>query len=436
MKGHVHKRCSCPATYGPSGKRLACRKDHGSWSYTVDLGPGIGTSGAPRARRQTSRAGFPTRDAAEAALAELLDGVNKGTAAHDDGQTVEAFLHSWLLDRRRDGLRMTTARSYRQHIDDYLVPHLGRIRLRDLRPGHVSAMLAAMQAGRDKPLSPATVRRIHATLRSALATARRRRLVSYNAAAEADLPAPARSRVHPWEPAELGAFLDHAATDRWGPLFELIAATGLRRGEAVGLRWADVDLDAGTIRVRQQIVQIDSTSRQGCPHCGAEHVELAFARPKTASGEDRLVDLDAGAIGTLIGHRLAQDEERTAWGQAYTEHGLVFAREDGNPIPPERVSKRFRELIGGVRFADDAHLPDAERRKLRPTRLHDLRHAQASLMLAAGVPIAVVSKRLGHSSIGITADTYSHLLDGVGRAAADAAMALVPRARTASVSNP
>jgi integrase len=131
-----------------------------------------------------------------------------------------------------------------------------------------------------------------------------------------------------------------------------------------------------------------------------------------------VVDLDDGTVGALLGHRLGQDSERAAWGPAYVDHGLVFARENGEPLHPERVTKRFGRLSAEA--------------GLRPVRLHDLRHEQASLMLAADVPLAVVSKRLGHSSVAITSDTYSHLLEGVGREAAERAAALVPRSGAAA----
>ncbi len=165
--------------------------------------------------------------------------------------------------------------------------------------------------------------------------------------------------------------------------------------------------------MRQQIVQL-SGAQPPCPYCGGQHLGAAFGWPKTASGEDRTVELDGGVVGVLMAHRLQQDAERATWGAAYSDHGLVFAREDGTPIAPERVTKRFAQLVSAA--------------GLRPIRLHDLRHGQASLMLAAGVPIAVVSKRLGHSTISLTSDTYSHLLQGVGRDAAERAAALVPRA--------
>jgi integrase len=322
----------------------------------------------------------------------------------------------WLDDKAAAGLRPTARRSYEQHIRDYLRPHLGHQRLRDLRPTHVAAMIRSVRAGSpDRPApGAATVRRIVATLRSALTSAQRLHLVAYNAAANLELPTAARPRVRPWEPADLGRFLDHAVGDRLGPLFEVLAATGLRRGEGTGLRWDDVDLTVGVLVVRQQLVQVGAGDEVPCPYCGTLHRGSSFGPPKTANGEARRVELDGRTVGVLLAQRLQQDEQRAAWGAAYVDHGLVFAREDGNPLRLDAVSKRFQEL------ATEAGLPTLT--------LHGLRHGAASLMLAAGVDVAVVSKRLGHSSIAITSDTYSHLLAGVGRQAAEAAAALVPRA--------
>jgi integrase len=144
--------------------------------------------------------------------------------------------------------------------------------------------------------------------------------------------------------------------------------------------------------VRQQVVVIGH--------------ELRFGPPKTASGDARVVDLDDGTVGALLGHRLAQDSERAAWGPAYADHGLVFAREDGTPLHPQTVTKRFLRLV------DEAGL--------RRVRLHDLRHGQASLMLAAGVPLAVVSKRLGHSSVPLGGGRSGGCRTGCGACSPDA----------------
>ncbi len=424
MKGSVYKRCKCPVERDAKGRRKACKKAHGSWVFVADLGidPATGK------RRQVRKSGFRTSDDAREELNKHLNAVATGQVAHDDRLTVADYLRQWITTKEVAGLRPTTVRSYRQHIDSYLIPNLGCLRLGDLRTTHVEKMLhdiaqppAKPKAGEKigkgqrrnpKKISPATVRRVHATLRSALTSAKRKHLVGHNAAENLELPRAPRPKVVPWEPEELGRFLDHAATDRLGALFEVMAMTGLRRGEAAGLRWDDVDLTKGVITVRQQLVEVDGTGVE-CPFCKGEHRQYRFGRPKTASGEDRVVDLDQATSGVLLAQQLAQGTEREQWGEAYSDHGLVFSREDGTPLPPQTVSAEFARLCEGA--------------GLRPIRLHDLRHDQASLMLAAGVPIAVVSKRLGHSSISITSDTYSHLLGGVGAQAAEAAASLVPR---------
>ncbi len=224
--------------------------------------------------------------------------------------------------------------------------------------------------------------------------------------------------MRPWEPEELGRFLDHADRDDLGAIFHLLAATGLRRGEAVGLRWSDVDLDKSRLHVRQQVLTLPAKFSRPCDQCGGDHGRIAFGRPKTASGEERVVDLDPLTVGVLLAHRLRQDAQRAQLGDAYNDHDLVFPRPDGVPLHPDRVSDRFTELAVEI--------------GLRRIRLHDLRHGQASLMLAAGVDIVVVSKRLGHSSVAITSDTYTHLLPGVGTEAAARAWSLVPRSTDAS----
>lgn len=421
MKGSTFKRCSCPVEQDARGRRKTCPKRHGSWGYVVDAGRDPATG----KRRQVTRSGYRTQAEASAALAEIMTEVEDGRYRDDGRRTVESFLVEWIESKVANGLRPTTARSYRQHIAAYLVPHLGHLRLRDLRPAHVSRMLRDLAEANDtraRKIGATSLRRVHATLRSALGDARREGLVKTNAAADATVPKAGRPKVRPWEADELGAFLDHAATDRLGNLFELIALAGLRRGEACGLRWSDIDLSRGVLVVRQQLVQVDGQG-QACALCGETHRGIVFGAPKTSSGDARRVDLGEQGIGVLLAHRLSQDAERATWGTAYVDHDLVFAREDGNPLAPDQVTKRFGELV------DDAGL--------RRIRVHDLRHGRASLLLAAGVDIAVVSKLLGHSSIAITADTYSHLLENVGRAAADAADALIPRRpREQSVSNP
>ncbi len=406
-----------------------------TWCYLVDIGRDPETG----KRRQERRRSFRLKEDAQNALDERLSEIRRGEVIVDRNLTVGEYLDQWLEAKEAAGLRATTVSAYRSHIELYLRPHLGRVKLRDLRGTHIERMLAEIAKPPAKPapgakipkgakrnpraLSPASIRRVHATLRSALGSAKKKRLVPFNAAEDLELPRAARPRVHPWEAEELGRFLDHAQGDRLAPLFEVAAYTGLRRGELVGLRWDDITIrtiDAqtrGFITVRQQVVEVDGTG-VACQFCGGEHRGYRFGPPKTASGESRRVDLDPNTVGVLLAQQLAQQVEREDWADAYNEHDLVFAREDGSPVPPGDVTAAFYRLTDAA--------------GLRRVRLHDLRHGQASLMLAAGISIAVVSKRLGHSSISITSDTYSHLLEGVGQHAAEAAADLVPRAKKAT----
>jgi integrase len=393
--GFTFKRCSCPPVAGANGRPLACKRKHGSWFFAAESRTPDGK------RRQVRRGGFATQGDAQLALTAFAEARNTGQLTDDRNQTVSEFVYDWLAKKIANGLRPTTARGYRQHIDTYIAPVIGTLRLRDVRPPHVEDVLtfAARPKEKGKTPGPATVRRVHATMRSVFASAKRQRYIPDNPAVDVDLPKAARPTVRPWEAVELGRFLDHAAGDRLGPLYEVAAFTGLRRGELLGLRWQDVDLDRSRLTVRQQIVQLGH--------------ETHIGPVKTSSGQDRVVDLDATTVGALLSHRLRQEQQRATWAEAWVDSGHVFTKENGSTLHPETVTKRFRELSDAA--------------GLRPVRLHDLRHGQASLMLAAGVPMAVVSKRLGHSSIAITSDTYSHLLEGVGLQAATAAAELVPR---------
>ncbi len=447
MRGNTFRRCGCRDAAGRQlGK--ACpdlaKRSHGTAGFAVWIDTIAG-------RQQLRRSGYRTITDAAAALELVRDLVKVagddpatkqrigdllfertkrrgdlptvdelrrrlGTAeALDRTMTTGAWLNEWLDGRRK--LRASTRASYRSHLDLYLVPHLGDIPLERLRAVHIVTMFDAIVADprRGSSMSPATMHRVRATLRSALNAAVRQGRIAANPAAHVELASAERPKVSPWEADDLGRFLDSIAQDRLAAYYELTAMTGLRRGEALGLCWSDVDLPAGKLRVRRALLELDG--------------RLYVGRPKTRSGEDRVVDLDEGTIGLLLGHRLRQDAERATWADAWCdvvdlvdEHNetvqlraLIFTREDGSPVRPGYATKHFAELAAA------AGVPKV--------RLHDLRHGQASLMIAAGVPIEVVSKRLGHSSIAITADTYTHLLEGVGRRAADAAAALVPRNR-------
>jgi integrase len=234
------------------------------------------------------------------------------------------------------------------------------------------------------------------TIRRALRDAARWGLVARNVATLASPPRPRRAEMRTWTAGELRAFLDHVAGDRLGALWMLAASTGMRRGELAGLRWADVDLERGRVAIRQTLVL---AGRQ-----------VVRSEPKTNRGR-RSVALDPRTVAQLRAWRAAQAAERLAWGAGWTSSGLVFTRDDGTPLHPEWLSDAFEWRVR------TAGLP--------PIRLHDLRHTHASLGLAAGVPVKVMSERLGHTTSSFTADAYQHVTPQLEEAAAATVARLV-----------
>jgi len=386
MRGHTFKRCPCDSSRDGNGHRINCSKRHGSWFYAHELPPD-----ASGKRRQTKKGGFATEREARKALNDALARVQRGTFVEVGRQTVAEYLDQWLEAKGR--LRDTTRRSYGDHVGLYLKPGLGHLRLTDLRELDVERLYAAMrELGRDqppkspvvdrllaarspvaapRPLRAATIRRVHATLMSALNSAVKRKRIAFNPAAHVELASGRRPRavvwtddrvaawlrtgarppVAVWTAQQAGAFLDVAAEHRLYPLFHLIAYRGLRRGEAVGLRWEDVDLDAGLIRISQQIVQLGWAT--------------AIGDPKSDSGA-RTVNLDAGTIAVLREWRGQQDAERRTWGRAWQQTGLVFTR-GRQPAASRHGDQRIRTALPG-RWApaDPAARPPAHRRQPGP----------------------------------------------------------------------
>jgi integrase len=287
------------------------RHGHGSWYFRLELEVDVDGN-----RRTVRRGGFQTQSEAQDALDAAKGKAAKGVDVKRRITTGE-YLTEWLAGKAN--IRPTTRRSYAQHIEDYLIPSLGRIELGTLRPAHVSGMFQNVAA------SPATRQRIRATLRAALNQAERENLVVINAARLVEMEPGRRPPVQPLQPAELGRLLDSIASDELGPLLETIASTGPRRGEALAVRWGDdVDLDVGVVHVRRQLVQL--AGRHPCESCYG-HVGVMVSTPKTSSGV-RTIELDAHTLGTLLDQRLRQDADRTKLGTADLDHDLVFAQED------------------------------------------------------------------------------------------------------------
>jgi integrase len=287
-------------------------------------------------------------------------------------------------------LRPSTLRDYRMSLG-HVNSRLGAVRLQDLTPLQCEeAYQALLVSGRHgRPLSAKTVGNVHTALRRCLGDAERLGLVMRNAAAAAHPPRAVNKEMATSSADELRRFLEYVADDRLVAAYRLIASTGMRRGEALGLQWSDVDLQRSAVSINRSLTAVD-----GVP---------TWSAPKTARSRRR-ISLDPATVEVLRQHRTRQLQERLVAGDVWEDADLVFCREDGTLIHPDRFTKAFE------RARNSAGLP--------PIRLHDLRHTYATLALQAGVHPKIVSDRLGHAGIAITLDLYSHVLPSLDAEAA------------------
>lgn len=309
------------------------------------------------------------------------------TAARSE-TTLADYLRSEWLPAIRPTVRHTTYFNYVTHVDCHFVPWLGEYVLaaldgRTINRFYSTLLTEGRRDGRGG-LAASTVRRVHAALHKALKDAVRWGYLDSNPVDAADPPtarAEGPREMSTWTPAQLRRFLDFIRGDRFYPLLFVLATTGMRRGEALGLRWCDVDLEAGHLAVRQNIVM-------------AGH-QMHVSSPKTSRGR-RLVAVDRRTSEVLQAHRARVSSTAPS--------DLVFGCCFMGAISPSTVTKRFGKL------AEEAGLPRI--------RLHDLRHTHATLTLQAGVHPKIVSERLGHSTVSLTLDVYSHAVPHMQRDAA------------------
>lgn len=366
-------------------------KRSGGWAFRVDAGfhPQSGK------RRQVLRQGFATKKAAQEALSEMVNSNTRGTVVARSMINVQDYLAEWL-ETTKSRLRPSTHHSYVMAVDR-IVAHLGRYQLQTLTPLQIESFYTNQLAcgGRDgRPLAPKTVRNTHVVLRKALADAERLGLVTRNAASAARPPSPEKSDLVTWSSDDLRVFLAAIEGDPNEIGFRLLCATGMRRGEVLGLRWRDVDFDLGQFAVAHTITTAGK--------------EVVMGPPKTLRSR-RNVYVDKRTLAALRVHRKRQREQRLAAGPAWDgELDLVVTDELGQALHPDHFSRDFDQLIRKL---------DVPR-----IRLHDLRHTHATLALKAGVHPKVVSERLGHATVGVTLDLYSHVMPAIAKDAAETIM--------------
>ncbi|MCZ2805748.1 site-specific integrase [Modestobacter sp. VKM Ac-2983] len=318
----------------------------------------------------------------------LRERLDAGAPVKDTTMSLSAWLEDWSTKALpASDRRQATIDLYATIARKHLVPALGTRPLDRIRPSDVEALIVSK---RTAGLAPSTVRTIYTVLRAALDITVRDGLLGRNPAAAVRRPAVERQDAAFLTVDDAHRLLDSMRGERLEPLFRLMLATGLRRGEALGLHWSDVDLDGGTLRVRWTLTR---TSKG-----------LQLGEPKTEKSR-RSVPLPRSTVAALRAHRQQQATEQLAAGEAWRDSDLLFTTEVGTPLEPRNVLRRFETL--------------AERAGLRDVHLHTLRHSAASFLLAAGTHTKVVQEHLGHSSYAITADIYSHVAPEQRREAAD-----------------
>lgn len=408
MRGHIRKRGS-------------------SWEYIVDIGMAAAQrcqackkriwierrplQACPKCggalieteeRRRAVKGGFATQKDCAAALHKIITAVAEQRFVAPSKVTVRAYLTKEWLPAIEATIRPSTYYSYVQHVECHIVPHIGSLQLQQLCGAQINALYATLarcgRKGGKQGLSPMSIRHVHAVLHRACKDAVRWNRLPRNPVEAADPPrinGATRAEMKTWSAEQLVAFLAFVRNDRLSALWHTLAMTGMRRGEALGLRWEDVDLESARLSVRRALIP-----------CGRE---VVLSEPKTARGR-RSIALDAETVEVLK-RQAAQQLEEQAGNQSWTDSGLVFAKESGAALHPEDVTRYFRIAVC------KALLPRI--------RLHDLRHTHATLALAAGIHPKVVSERLGHATVSFTLDVYSHAIPAMQEEAAERIAELV-----------
>lgn len=349
----------------------------------------LGTDETGKRIRQ-GHGGYATKAEAKRAAASLMADAMRGAYVEPNRRTLERYLVDEWLPARAIAVSPGTYNNNLVHVTAYIVPRIGNVRLQDLKAAHITRMNAELLRSGNKrtggPLAPKSVQNVHRDLHKALEDAVRWGYLVKNPATVAEAPHASREPRSVWSPDQVGRFFTELEASPMRPIILFIATTGVRRGEAVGLRWDMVDLDAGQV----SIVRTRSTKRAG------------QTKTKTST---RAVPLPPVTVHALRAHRAKQNEERLLFGAGYQDAGLVFAKPEGLPLNPNTVLRTFQRLTEGL--------------ELPVITLQQLRHTWATTAMAAGISPKVVQENLGHSSVQITLDIYSHVAPSLAKDATE-----------------
>lgn len=370
MKGHIRKR------------------SQDSWEIAVDAG-----RDANGKRRQVFESVKGPKRNAQARLAQLLVDLESGVyvKARKD-LTVASYLREWLNGYVAVNCAPRTQESYRLIAERHIIPELGNVRLADLEPRQLQALYSKKRAS---GLGTRTVRYIYSLTSQALTHAVKQGVLSRNVAEATDPPRLEHKELNTLAREDVERFFEVAKDSPYYSLFYLLLHTGLRRGEALALRWKHVDFGIQSLGVTAYISVSESLSKVDG--------KVLIKEPKTASGKRR-VALSPSSVLVLRQHHNEQKALRESLGGTLTDGDFVFSRPEGGSLDPSTVSKAFTGVV--------------EKTGLPHMSLHDLRHSHATMLLQAGTHPKIVSERLGHSSVRVTLDTYSHYVGGLQETAA------------------
>jgi integrase len=377
----------------PAGDGSVYKTPDGRWRGVVDLGWVDG-------KRQRKYVSGATQAQALDKLRQAQRAAEAGVIT-DDRLTVARFLDRWVTVNLAGVVAGGTMDDYAHTVRLHLDPALGHKRLSQLTVADVDALWAKKRAAGYKPNS---IRIMRAVLRRALAQAEREGLVSRNVAALSQPPRLSQPEGRSLSVEQAKTLLDAAEEDRLETGYLLLLSYGLRRGELLGLAWDEFDSSACTLAVRQAVRRRKSSRNEGGTYPGGAENRVELSELKTRRSR-RVLFLTPGIAASLRSHAARQQDERLAAGALWREHGLIFTSQVGTPLDPDNFAKQFVRLC---RSAGLGHWHP-----------HEARHSAASVMLAQGVPLEVVSEVLGHSSIYITKDVYGHLVEGAKRDAAE-----------------
>ena len=349
------------------------RQYKNGYSYQIVFDRGKGPDGK-RIREYVS---CETLREAKSVAAERVHLYDEGTYIEPKKMTVKQLCDEWFNVHVKENLAINTQKGYRVNLDNHVLPYIGSVPVQKLTPLQVQNMYKALK---DKGLSPRSIHYVHTTLHSALHYAYKLQIISRNVTDFVTLPKQERFRPDIYSEEEMIRLLEACMGTFHEIPINLAAGLGLRRGEVFGLKWEDINFADGTVHICHNLVCVDG--------------KKSIFSPKTASS-DRVLLMPDYLITMLREHKTKQMRQRLQSGGKYENNDLVCCCTDGTPVHTGSYSERFCNFL--------------ERNKLRHIRFHDLRHLNATVMLARGVPMKIASERLGHSTINITMDTYSHV---------------------------